>query len=783
MPDFPKDLQERLAAALAGRYHIVGTVGAGGMAIVFRAQDLKHDRPVAIKVLKPELAEAVWSDRFLREIQIASRLQHPHIVPLYDSGEADDTLYYVMPFITGESLRARLAREGPLPVAEALRLAREVAEGLRHAHAQGVVHRDIKPENILLAEGHVLVCDFGIARALTLAAGDAPTPTQPGLALGTPSYMSPEQCSAAGDLDARSDIYSLGCMLFEMLAGEPPFRGRNALALMAQHTTARPPALRRFRSDVPIGVEAAIERAMAKLPEKRFATAADLLSVLESPSGVFSPAHRPPAAAIAVLPFANLSGDPESEYLSDGISEELIQTLSQVPGLQVVARTTAFALKGKREDVREIGHRLRVDTVLDGSIRVAGDRIKVAAQLIDAAEGFQLWSAQYERRAGNSFALEDEIARTIAEVLKHRLAGQPDAAPTPPVALAVPRRDAQAHEAYLKGRHHWNKRTEGGIVRSIEWFEQAIARCPDDPAFHSALANAHLTLGIYGVAPPDQVMPKAKAAAEQALVLYGRAAEAHAALATVCALFEWDWPGAEHHFRLATELDPAYPTGHQWCAMHLLAPLRRFDEARRQLDRARALDPLSPAILTSVGVLSFFTGDHDRAIAELEEVLELDPGFAAAHYFLGQTRLRRSEPDAARSSLTRAAMLSGESVETVAGLAYADAVTGRQAEARAALEQLGRRAEGAYVSPIRLAQIHLGLGDEAKALDWLARGLECRAAEAVWLGVHPVYDPVRRSPQFASMLEQIGLGGGGGVEITRVAFTPRRPPTSVAPGT
>ncbi|MGH7629055.1 MAG: protein kinase domain-containing protein [Gemmatimonadales bacterium] len=770
------ELQERLAAALAGRYRIAGTVGAGGMAVVFQAHDLKHDRPVAIKVLKPELAEAVWGGRFLREIQIASRLQHPHIVPLYDSGEADGTLYYVMPYITGESLRARLAREGPLPVAEALRLAREVAEGLRHAHAQGVVHRDIKPENILLADGHVLVCDFGIARALSLAADD--TSTQPGLVIGTPSYMSPEQCSAADDLDARSDIYSLGCMLFEMLAGEPPFRGANALALMAQHTNARPPALRRFRSDVPLGVEAAIERAMAKLAEKRFPTAADLLNALDSPSGVFSPAQRPPTAAIVVLPFANLSGDPESEYLSDGISEELIQALSQLPGLQVVARTTAFALKGKREDVREIGHRLRVDTVLDGSVRVAGDRIKVSTQLIDAAEGYQLWSAQYERRTGNSFALEDEIARTIAEVLKHRLAGQPDPAPTPPASPVVPRRDAQAHEAYLKGRHHWNKRTEAGIARSIQWFDQAIARCPDDPAFHAALANAHLMLGIYGLAPADQVMPKAKAAAEEALVLYGRAAEAHAALATVCALYERDWPGAEHHFRLATELDPAYATGHQWCAMHLLAPLARFDEARRELERARELDPLSPAILTSVGVLSFFQGDHDRAIAELAEVLELDAGFAAAHFFLGQTRLRRSESDAARSSLARAVMLSGESVETVAGLAYADAVTGREGEARAALEQLVRRAERAYVSPVRLAQIHLGLGDEGKALDWLARGLECRAAETVWLGVHPVYDPLRRAPRFVSMLEQIGLGGG--LESTRVAITPRRGPLSAS---
>jgi tetratricopeptide (TPR) repeat protein len=343
----------------------------------------------------------------------------------------------------------------------------------------------------------------------------------------------------------------------------------------------------------------------------------------------------------------------------------------------------------------------------------------------------------------------------------------------------VARRDAQAHEAYLKGRHHWNQRTEQGIARSIGWFEQAIARCPDDPAFHAALADANLMLGVYGFAPADLVMPKAKASAEQALVLYGRAAEAHAALGTVYALYEWDWAGAEHHFRLATELDPAYPTGHQWCAMHLLAPLARFDEARRALERARELDPLSPAILTSLGVLSFFQGDHDRALAQLEEVLELDPRFAAAHHFLGWTRLRRSEPTAAREALARAVALSGESVETVAGLAYVDAATGRRAEALAVLEQLTRRAERAYVSPVRLAQIHLGLGDEARALDWLARGLERRAAEAVWLGVHPVYQALRQEPRFLSMLEQIGVGGGPA--STRVVFSSRPPPISASP--
>ncbi len=769
------DLADRATSALADRYRIAETVGAGGMAVVFRADDLKHDRPVAVKFLKPELASSLWSARFLREIQIASRLQHPHILPLYDSGEAGGLLYYVMPFVTGESLRVRLNREGRLPVAEAIRLAREVADGLGHAHAVGIVHRDIKPENVLLSGGHVLICDFGIARALSLAAGD--TPTEPGLAIGTPLYMSPEQSSGQGDLDARSDIYSLGCMLFEMLAGEPPFRGPTALAIMAAHNTARPPSLRRIRGDVPARIEAAIARAMAKRPEQRFATAGELLAALdlasETPPG--TQAHVPRTTAVVVLPFANLSADPETEYLSDGISEELMQALAGIAGLRVVARATAFAFKGKREDVRDIGERLRVDLVLDGSVRVAGDRIRVSAELVDTADGYQLWSARYDGRAGDTLALEDEIAGTIAGVLRRRLAGagapEPVAAPPPPRRA----RDPQAHEAYLKGRHHWNRRTEQGLTRSIACFEQAIASAPDDAAIHAALADAHLLLGIYGSAPAGDAMPKAKAAAERALALDPRSAEAHTALGCVAALYDWDWRRAEDQFRLARELKPAYPTAHQWTAMHLLAPLSRFDEAARSLEQARELDPLSPAILTSVGVLAFFRRDYGGAVSALNQVLDLDPEFAAAHHFLGLALLQLSEAAPARIALARAVSLSGASAETLAGLGYADAKLSRADKARAVLEGLMRRSSRAYVSPARIAQVHLGLGDRGAALEWLGRAVDERATDAVWVGVHPVYDPLRDEPRFQDALERLGLAAS---VSTRVRVSSPPPPIS-----
>jgi len=777
------DLAARATAALADRYRITGAVGAGGMAIVFRADDLKHDRPVAIKILKPELACSLWSGRFLREIQIASRLQHPHILPLYDSGAAGELLYYVMPFVTGESLRARLNREGPLPVAEAVRLAREVADGLTHAHDVGIVHRDIKPENILLSGGHALVCDFGIARAVTLAVGDAPT--EPGLAIGTPLYMSPEQSSGQIDLDARSDIYSLGCMLFEMLAGEPPFRGPTALAIMAAHSTARIPQLRRLRADVPPRLEAAIVRTLAKRPEQRFTTAAELWAALDPAAETPVPApafFARCSSAVVVLPFANLSADPDTEYLSDGISEELMQALSGIAGLRVVARTTAFALKGKREDVRDIGERLGVDLVLDGSVRVAGDRVRVTAELVDAGDGYRLWSARYEGRSGDTLALEDEIAATIADVLRRRLAGETGLVESPahtvaPAAVGSSRRprDPEAHEAYLKGRHHWNRRTEQGLTRSIGWFERAIARSPDDPAFHAALADSHLLLGIYGSVPAHDAMPKAEAAAGRALALDPRSAEAHTALACVRALYDWNWRAAEDHFRVALELKPAYPTAHQWRAMHLLLPLSRFDEAARSLAAARELDPLSPAILSSQGVLAFFRRDYAGALSALADVLDLDPEFAAAHHFLGLTHLQLANAAEAHAKLERAVTLSGRSAETVAALAYADAKLTREAEARAALNELTRRSEQGYVSPARIAQVLLGLGDRDGALSRLEQAVDERAADLVWIGVHPVYDGVRDDPRFQDALGRAGLLGSAS---TRVLVSSRPPPIS-----
>ncbi|MEO6056846.1 MAG: protein kinase [Gemmatimonadales bacterium] len=753
-----QELSERLSSALAGRYRISQTLGAGGMSVVYRAEDLKHDRPVAIKILKPELASPLSSERFLREIRIASRLQHPNILALFDSGEAAGLLYYVMPFVAGESLRARLTREGRLLVPEALRLVREVAEGLGYAHENGVVHRDIKPENILLSSGHALISDFGIGRALTLAAAN--TPTERGLVIGTPAYMSPEQFGGGADLDSRSDIYSLGCVLYEVLAGVPPFIGLTGLSLMVHHSTAQPPSLRRIRSDVSASLEETLARALAKDAADRFATVAELTAALDQ-SLETAPLTRSrrSGTAVAVLPFANLSGA-ESEYLSDGISEELMQALGEIEGLRIVGRTSSFAFKGKRDDVRDIGAQLRADVVVDGSVRAERDRVRISAQLVNAADGYQLWSARYERAAGNTFALEDEIARTIAGVLRSRLApGAPAIVTAPTGPPFAGRRDPASHEAYLKGHYHWNKRTSEGIARSITWFEQAAGRSPDDPAVHAALAQALVTHAIYGSASAREAMPRAKTAGKRALTLDPGSAEAHTALASVSALYDWAWQDAEQHFRLASDATSAYPTAHQWRAMHLLTPLARFDAARTALQQARALDPLSPAILTSLAVLSFFRRDWDRAFRELGEVLDLEPAFAAGHYFLGQTLLWKSGGEGAEGAMERAVSLAGRSTETVAGLAYVQAAGGRGDRARALLGELTARDGTSYVSPARIAQIHLGLGDCGQALDCLERALDHRCPELVWLGVHPMFDPLREEKRFIALLERTGLSG------------------------
>ena len=410
----------RLRAVLADRYTIGRELGQGGMGIVLLAQDQKHHRQVAIKVLKPDLAAALGRERFLREIATAAGLNHPHILPLHDSGEAEGFLYYVIPYIEGESLRERLDRERQLTLEDAVQIAREVAGALNYAHGHNVLHRDIKPENILLSAGHALVTDFGIARTIT--AGGGGQLTEVGSLVGTPAYMSPEQVDGSPHIDGRADIYSLGCVLFEMLVGEKPFKGSTLTAVIANRLSSPAPSPRAVRELVPEAVDAAVRKAMASLPADRFSTAAQFAEAL----GTLRPAEPAPAAvpdrSIAVLPFTNQSSDPEAEYFSDGIAEEIINALAQLPGLQVAARTSSFAFKGKGVDIAGVGAKLKVATVLDGSVRKAGNRVRITAQLVNVSDGYYLWSERYDSELDDVFAIQDHIARAIAQRFEVMLA-------------------------------------------------------------------------------------------------------------------------------------------------------------------------------------------------------------------------------------------------------------------------------------------------------------------------------------------------------------------------
>ena len=474
-------LEARLAPALAGRYTIGRELGEGGMAIVFLAQDLRHDRQVALKVLRPEVSAEIGAERFLLEIKLAAGLTHPHILPVFDSGSADGMLFYVMPSMEGRSLRERLERERQLSLSDALRITREVASALDYAHRHNVVHRDIKPENILLHEGAAMVADFGIGKVLSATGRSL---TQTGLAIGTPAYMSPEQSAGELSTDGRSDLYSLGCVLYEMLTGEPPFTGVSAQAIIAKRFVSPIPKVRTTR-DVPEAVDSAVTRALARTPVDRYPTAADFAEALRTigtqttAQRTVSDPARTSTKAIAVLPFKNMSADPENEYFSDGMTEEIINALGKLQGMHVASRTSSFAFKGKDADVREIGDKLGVTTVLEGSVRKVGNRIRLTAQLINVESGYHLWNETYDRQLEDVFAVQDEISRAIVEALALRLGGEQG-------QVVAPTKNLEAYTLYLKGRFFFAKLSEPALRRSLELFQQALLH---DPALARAYAG------------------------------------------------------------------------------------------------------------------------------------------------------------------------------------------------------------------------------------------------------------------------------------------------------
>ncbi|MEP6832290.1 MAG: protein kinase [Gemmatimonas sp.] len=642
---------QRLSTALVGRYTIEGELGQGGMATVYLAHDVKHDRKVAIKVLSPEIGAAIGADRFLLEIKTTAGLRHPHIIPLYDSGEVRSSgsgdlegtlLYYVMPLVDGESLRQRLERETQLPIDDALRIASEVADALSFAHVRGVVHRDIKPENIMLEGGHAVVADFGIARALSAAGGVRITQT--GMSVGTPMYMSPEQAAGEQDIDGRSDQYSLACVLYEMLGGQPPFTGKNAATITRQHMIAEVSPITNLRPSVPASVVDALQRALSKSPADRFNPVAQFGAAIASRTTVAGngasteqrsvPANTnhtrrntyigaaalgivavafaawrfgaaptvestaPGTAAIAVLPFADLSPDHANAYLGDGIAETLINALVHVPGLAVTGRTSAFAFRGREADIKEIGRELHVGVVLSGSVQRVGDKLRISAQLVDVATGVNIWSDKFDRPVTDIFAVQDEVAQSAVSALKLTLApGSTNG------AALVGTRNADAYNAYLLGRFHWNLRTSDGMIHATDALKRAVM-------LDSMYALAWVGLGdayalsvsteypTSGGLSDDSLLTLGEQAVRRAIVLDPKLGEAYISLAN---LLDGRTHGAEVAADFATgiRLSPNYPTGHQWYGYYLNAT-GQINEAVVEMESAHRLDPLSHVITISL---------------------------------------------------------------------------------------------------------------------------------------------------------------------------------------
>ncbi len=750
-----------LGGTLADRYRLEEEIGRGGASTVYLAEDLKHGRKVAIKVLRPAPGGNYEPQRFLREIRIAARLAHPQILPLHDSGEIEPEgarprlLYFVMPYAGCESLRVRLVREGPLPVDVALRITRAVAAALGYAHRHGVIHRDIKPENILLQEGEPVVADFGVATAISAAAGDGAYITDHGFAVGTPAYMSPEQATAEPGLDGRSDQYSLACVLYEMLAGDPPFAGTGARATMARHAIEAPAPIGTRRPNVPAAIELGLARALAKDPADRFPSITDFVDALVASVPEIVPAAAPGTArearTIAVLPFVNASGDPENEYLSDGITDELIHALGKVEGLNVASRTSVFALKGLREDVRHLGARLGVSAVLEGTVRRAGNRLRITAQLSGIAEGRMLWSERYDRELQDAFEIQDEIARTIVTTLRSTLLR--DLGDAPPVRYTA---NPTAYHLYLKGRYWWNRRTQGGIAEGIKYFERAIEEDAGYALAYTGLSDSYALQLDYRGAPVREGMERARELAQRALELDETLAEAHTSLAWVTFVYDWDWPAAAARFRRAIELNPTYSVARQWHSWFLTA-MGRAEASLVEGRMAADLDPASVSIRRSMGWLHYYARQPRESLEHLRRALAMNPTAEENHRLLGLSYLQLGLHDESAAAFREAVASSESPVLATAGLGLVAAARGRLTEARGVLEGLYAEAREHYITPVAFAMLHAGLGQSDEAFEWLDRAVEDRRGWLCYLKVEPLLDPIRGDPRFGRLLERMRL--------------------------
>ena len=744
-------------------YQICNPLGEGGMGVVYTAVDQRLGREVALKFLNQKsLQSETGKERFFSEARAAAALDHPNICPVYGIEEAQGCTFIVMAFLRGKSV-AQMLNRGSLGLEESSNIALQAARGLEAAHHKGVVHRDIKPENLIVSDqGIVRIVDFGVAQLpeqtrLTVAGG----------AVGTLAYMSPEQ--ARGEtVDQQTDLWSLGAVLYEMVAGAPPFRGDNALALLNAILHANPDLQTAQRSDLGETWQRVAARALEKDRSRRYQSASEMISDLEAlasrTSGNLEPrperyhpvsssvpissvATAPVSASVAVLPFVNMSSDPDTEYFSDGLTEELINGLSSCESLRVVARTSVFEFKGKTENVRGIGEKLRVTTVLEGSVRKAGTQLRITVRLVNVADGYQLWSARFDREMAGVFEIQDEIASAVATHLMVTLAARPR---RPRMGTS----QLEAFELQLKGRYHWNQQTADGFQKAVSCFQEALRLDPDYGAAYAALADYYALLGLWSLGDPNDVWPLARSAALKALELDDTLAEAHISLAYIRIFYDWDREQARREFLRALELNPGLPAAHMSYTVYLLQT-KQLQEALREMQKAKDLDPLSTLMGSGLAFIHFYMRDYDRAIVAHKKVLDLDANYTYSQLGLGLAYEQKGMFAEALSMLEKARTSSGDNPLVLGNLGACYAKAGLEERAQELLRKLDEMSTRQHVSPVCPALIYTGLNQPEAALEWLEKAADTRAAFLGYLPVWPAYDPLRSHERFAALLARI----------------------------